>query len=106
VRAGPKAVSDFQLPFFPAKKEQKKASSSSDRERSAGGVAESIDPSTTMQSSSMKRDISETHDTLRFGINAGVKADLATPHPLQSTIQSVRTRRSPPFVAFVRALEP
>ncbi|AQK94994.1 Proteasome maturation factor UMP1 [Zea mays] len=41
-----------------------------------------------MQSSSMKREISEAHDTIRFGINAGVKADLAPPHPLQSTIQS------------------
>ncbi|MFY2979819.1 hypothetical protein ACOQLH_30440, partial [Klebsiella pneumoniae] len=46
------------------------------------GVAEN------MQSSSMKREISEAHDTIRFGINAGVKADLAPPHPLQSTIQS------------------
>ncbi|ONM36072.1 Protein TRANSPARENT TESTA 12 [Zea mays] len=34
-----------------------------------------------MQSSSMKREISEAHDTIRFGINAGVKADLAPPHP-------------------------
>ncbi|CAD6241854.1 unnamed protein product [Miscanthus lutarioriparius] len=41
-----------------------------------------------MASGSMKREISETHDTLRFGLNAGVKADLAPPHPLQSTIQS------------------
>nr|CAB3451385.1 unnamed protein product [Digitaria exilis] len=41
-----------------------------------------------MASGGMKRDISETHDTLRFGLNAGVKADLAPPHPLQSTIQS------------------
>ncbi|AQK94992.1 Proteasome maturation factor UMP1 [Zea mays] len=57
-----------------------------------------------MQSSSMKREISEAHDTIRFGINAGVKADLAPPHPLQSTIQSVRIRRSPPF-PFVRAHE-
>jgi hypothetical protein len=63
-----------------------------------GGVAEN------MQSSSMKREISEAHDTIRFGINAGVKADLAPPHPLQSTIQSVRIRRSPPF-PFVRAHE-
>ena len=45
----------------------------------------------------MKREISETHDALRFGINAGVKADLAPPHPLQSTIQSVRTHLSPLF---------
>ena len=50
-----------------------------------------------MASSSMKREISETHDTLRFGLNAGVKADLAPPHPLQSSIQSVRIRRSTPF---------
>ncbi|ONM40019.1 hypothetical protein ZEAMMB73_Zm00001d044133 [Zea mays] len=50
-----------------------------------------------MQSSSMKREISEAHNTIRFGINAGVKADLAPPHPLQSTIQSVRIRRSPSF---------
>ncbi|CAN6333306.1 unnamed protein product [Urochloa humidicola] len=41
-----------------------------------------------MASGGMKREISETHDTLRFGINAGVKADLAPPHPLQATIQS------------------
>ncbi|AQK75870.1 putative proteasome maturation factor UMP1 family protein [Zea mays] len=41
-----------------------------------------------MASGSMKREISETHDTLRFGLNAGVKADLAPPHPLQSSIQS------------------
>ncbi|WVZ66765.1 hypothetical protein U9M48_015946 [Paspalum notatum var. saurae] len=41
-----------------------------------------------MASGGMKREISETHDTLRFGINAGVKADLAPPHPLQSTIHS------------------
>ena len=45
----------------------------------------------------MKREISETHEALRFGINAGVKADLAPPHPLQSTIQSVRTHLSPLF---------
>ncbi|CAN6238578.1 unnamed protein product [Urochloa humidicola] len=41
-----------------------------------------------MASGGMKREISETHDTLRFGINAGVKADLAPPHTLQATIQS------------------
>jgi len=51
----------------------------------------------TMASGGMKREISETHDALRFGINAGVKADLAPPHPLQSTIQSVRTHLSPLF---------
>ncbi|CAL5056291.1 unnamed protein product [Urochloa decumbens] len=53
-----------------------------------------------MASGGMKRDVSETHDTLRFGINAGVKADLAPPHPLQATIQSVRTHH-PPLFSFV-----
>jgi len=52
-----------------------------------------------MASGGMKREISETHDALRFGINAGVKADLAPPHPLQSTIQSVRTHLSSVFRA-------
>ncbi|KAF8679220.1 hypothetical protein HU200_045992 [Digitaria exilis] len=50
-----------------------------------------------MASGGMKREIGETHDTLRFGINAGVKADLAPPHPLQATIQSVGT---PPLSLF------
>ncbi|CAN6338401.1 unnamed protein product [Urochloa humidicola] len=36
----------------------------------------------------MKWESSESHNTLRFGINDGVKADLASPHPLQVTIQS------------------
>ncbi|XP_062220612.1 cyclin-B1-2-like [Phragmites australis] len=41
-----------------------------------------------MASGGMKREINEIHDALRFGVNASVKADLAPPHPLQSTIQS------------------
>jgi proteasome maturation protein len=36
-----------------------------------------------------------THDTLYLSINPGGKANLAPSHPLQSTIQSGRTRRSP-----------
>jgi hypothetical protein len=65
-----------------AKKEGKSSRLLASRDRERGGVAEK------MQSSNMKREISEAHDTICFGINAGVKADLAPPHPLQSTIQS------------------
>jgi hypothetical protein len=57
-----------------------------------------------MASGGMKREISETHDALRFGINAGVKADLAPPHPLQATIQSVRTH--PPSSVFLYSFLP
>jgi hypothetical protein len=71
--------------FFPAKKETR------ERGRAAATAT------TAMASGGMKREISETHDALRFGINPGVKADLAPPHPLQAAIQSVQT---PPLFCF------
>ncbi|KAL6641844.1 hypothetical protein ACP70R_020025 [Stipagrostis hirtigluma subsp. patula] len=40
-----------------------------------------------MASGGMKREVGETHDALRFGMNAGVKADLLPRHPVQATIQ-------------------
>ncbi|KAL6635297.1 hypothetical protein ACP70R_027968 [Stipagrostis hirtigluma subsp. patula] len=40
-----------------------------------------------MASGGVRREVGETHDALRFGMNAGVKADLLPPHPFQSTIQ-------------------
>ncbi|KAF8730090.1 hypothetical protein HU200_017056 [Digitaria exilis] len=80
------------LPFLPRKERNERA--------------EAAATTTTMASGGMKRDISETHDTLRFGLNAGVKADLAPPHPLQSTIQSVRTPTSPSILFSVYGATP
>jgi proteasome maturation protein len=50
-----------------------------------------------------KKEIGGSHDVLRFGVNDSVRGDLAPPHPLQATIQSVSASllplRSPrPFV--------
>ncbi|KAG8060601.1 hypothetical protein GUJ93_ZPchr0002g24987 [Zizania palustris] len=36
---------------------------------------------------SMKKEISENHDVLRFGVNDSVKGDLAPLHPVQANIQ-------------------
>jgi proteasome maturation protein len=36
-----------------------------------------------------KKEFGETHDVLRFGVNDSVRGDLAPPHPLQATLQSV-----------------
>ncbi|KAL6911650.1 hypothetical protein ACP4OV_000455 [Aristida adscensionis] len=41
-----------------------------------------------MASGGMKREVGETHDALRFGMDAGVRADLLPRHPVQSALQS------------------
>jgi proteasome maturation protein len=54
-----------------------------------------------------KKGFGESHDVLRFGVNDSVRGDLAPPHPLQATIQSVTAAlllplRSPPVRFFVK----
>uniref|UniRef100_A0A453J236 Proteasome maturation protein n=1 Tax=Aegilops tauschii subsp. strangulata TaxID=200361 RepID=A0A453J236_AEGTS len=39
-----------------------------------------------MASSMTKKEIGQTHDVLRFGVNDSVRGDLAPPHPVQATI--------------------
>ena len=39
-----------------------------------------------MASSMTKKEIGQTHDVLRFGVNDSVRADLAPAHPVQATI--------------------
>jgi proteasome maturation protein len=51
-----------------------------------------------MASGGLKKEIGVDHDALRFGVNAGVKADLVPVHPLQTTLQSVNQRS--PFSCF------
>jgi proteasome maturation protein len=50
-----------------------------------------------------KKEFGETHDVLRFGVNDSVRGDLAPPHPLQATLQSVTAAPSPhsPIPPFV-----
>ncbi|XP_044983075.1 cyclin-B1-2-like isoform X1 [Hordeum vulgare subsp. vulgare] len=39
-----------------------------------------------MASLMTKKEIGQTHDVLRFGVNDSVRGDLAPPHPVQATI--------------------
>uniref|UniRef100_A0A453PXR7 Uncharacterized protein n=1 Tax=Aegilops tauschii subsp. strangulata TaxID=200361 RepID=A0A453PXR7_AEGTS len=36
-----------------------------------------------------KKELGETHDVLRFGVNDSVRGDLAPAHPVQATIHKV-----------------
>uniref|UniRef100_A0A453J135 Proteasome maturation protein n=1 Tax=Aegilops tauschii subsp. strangulata TaxID=200361 RepID=A0A453J135_AEGTS len=47
-----------------------------------------------MASSMTKKEIGQTHDVLRFGVNDSVRGDLAPPHPVQATIHKVRPPRA------------
>eukprot|EP00494_Astrolonche_serrata_P015379 UN15528 len=39
-----------------------------------------------MASLMTKKEIGQTHDVLRFGVNDSIRGDLAPPHPIQATI--------------------
>ena len=77
-----------------------KERNSEERERESSAAA--------MANSGMmtKKEIGESHDVLRFGVNDSVKGDLAPPHPLQATIHSVTADPPLPSLSDLSPLVP
>ncbi|KAF0922401.1 hypothetical protein E2562_034555 [Oryza meyeriana var. granulata] len=58
---------------------------SSTHKEGTTGERESL--ATMASGSSVKKEIGENHDVLRFGVNDSVKGDLAPLHPVQASVQ-------------------